>query len=100
MKIILKLGEIESTEVIIERNWFTGYFTYSVNDEKQTIRSPLDETTHFSTKQKNSYVFEVGQPEKYKILIEHTRALMLGGILPQKFDVFVNGDLYTSYKGY
>jgi len=100
MKVIFKLGKKENIEIIIKRNWFTGSFIYSVNGDKQTIRSPLDETTHFSTKQKNSYVFEVGQTETYKILIEHTRAVMLGGILPQKFEIFVDGSLHTKYKGY
>jgi len=100
MIITLSLGNKEKTEVLIQRNWFNGNFTYSVDGDEKELRSPLNPTTHFSPKQKNSYQFSVGLAETHKVLVEHTRAVMLGGILPQKFEFFVNGKLHTTYKGY
>jgi hypothetical protein len=45
MEFTFTLGDKEKTEVQLRRNQFTGMFTYRVNGELKTLRSPADAST-------------------------------------------------------
>lgn len=100
MKLEIELIGKDKTDLIIERNWFTGSFNYFENNCKHEIKSPLDLTTHFSFKLKKQVEFEVGKEEVFKIKIEHIRPQFFAGFRPHRYNVFVNGKLNKTYKGY
>ncbi|MFH2092935.1 MAG: hypothetical protein ABIJ31_11285 [Pseudomonadota bacterium] len=100
MKIVLTLGDKDQTKVIIARNWFAGTFTYTVDGRKRPIKNPFSPSANFSFTLKKSYEFQVGNTRLYKILIEHTRPLLLAGFRPHQYDIFVDDDLHTRYNGY
>jgi hypothetical protein len=45
------------------------------------------------------FEFNVGQQEQHKVAIEKQRALLLAGLRPQKYRVFVDGQLIQSSEG-
>ena len=45
------------------------------------------------------YDFVVGINEKHQISIEKTRKLFLAGLRPQRYRVFVDGQLVQTYEG-
>ncbi len=100
MKLIFDIGKTEKIRLIIERNWFTGKFTYSENGIQNTIKSPLNPSTHFSTKLTQYYKFEIGEKEKHKIEILHTRPLLFAGFRPQIFEIKIDNEVVEKYKGY
>jgi hypothetical protein len=100
MNIPVKVEGIENPEIVIKRNWFTGDFVYIINGQRNTIRSFFDVGTHFSNRLKKKYQFEVGDKDIHTIEIEHTRPSFFAGFRPHYYEVFIDGVLYTSYKGY
>lgn len=100
MKLKIDIGETEKTSLIIERNWFTGKFTYSENGIQNTLRSSLNPSTHFNVKLTHYYVFEIGKKEKHRIEITQTRPLLFAGFRPQMFEIKINGEVVERYKGY
>jgi hypothetical protein len=58
MQIKLTIGQNEKIDLLIERNWFTGRFTFTANGEKHTLGSPYSLFTHFNVKMKNEYSFD------------------------------------------
>jgi len=100
MKLAIELTGKNKTDLIIERNWFTGSFNYFENNCKHEIKRFLDISTHFNLDLKKQYEFEVVNEEVFKIKIEHIRPLYFSGFRPQKYNVFVNGKLNKAYKGY
>jgi hypothetical protein len=53
----------------------------------------------FSLSLVKRYEFEVGVQEQHKVAIEKVRKLLLAGLRPQKYRVFVDGKLVQSYEG-
>ena len=100
MKLLINLAGKDKTDLIIERNWFSGSFNYFENNCKHEIKSSLDISTHFNLKLKKQYEFEIGNEEVFKIRIEHIRPQFFSGFRPQTYNVFVNGKLNKTYKGY
>jgi len=100
MQLKFELGEKEKTILLIERNWFTGKFIYSENGIQNNLKSPLNPSTHFDMKLSHNYEFEVGNEEKHKIEIKHTRPQLFAGFRPQLFEIKINGEIYEKYKGY
>jgi|GEM_PF-147300 len=100
MKLQHTLGDKEKTEIVIERNWFTGSFIYRENGEENRIKSPWRLSTHFNWKLSREYDFEIGEEEKHSIKIIHSRPRWFGGICPQTVELSVNGDLLETYTGY
>lgn len=100
MKIDLELGDKHGAKLRIQRNWFTGKFTYEFNGERHNIRCPANLATHFNFDFEKTYRFVVGHEEKYNIAIIHKRPFFFAGFRPQEFNIFVNGKLHHTYKGY
>ena len=100
MQIKLTIGENEKIDLLVERNWFTGRFTFIANGEKHTLRSPYSLLTHFNVKTKNEYRFEVGKDEKHSVVIQHIRSRFFAGFRNQEFNLIVDGELKESSDGY
>ena len=100
LKLHLTLGDQEKIDLEIRRNWFTGTFTYSVDGKRHVLRDPLDPSTHFNVRFETIYRLTVGEKEEHKIVIVHTRPLFFAGFRPQEIEIFVNGELHETYKGY
>ena len=45
------------------------------------------------------YEFTVGTHEQHQIVIEKKRKLFLAGLLPQRYRIFVDGNLEQTYEG-
>lgn len=99
MQLDLTIGESEKINLLIERNWFTGRFSLTVNDEKHTLKSPYSFTTHFNANKKSEYSFEVGEREKHIVVIQHIRPRFFVGFRKQEFNVIVDRELCKSFKG-
>ena len=100
MQIRLTIGENEKTDILVERNWFTGRFTFTENGKKHILRSPYSLLTHFNIKTKNEYRFEVGKTEKHSVVIQHIRPKFFAGFRGQEFNLIVDGELRASADGY
>jgi hypothetical protein len=46
------------------------------------------------------YTFVVGQGERREVTIEHERPVVLGGLRPNKYRVFVDGQMTEMHQGY
>jgi hypothetical protein len=71
-----------------------------VNGEEVARRSPLSPSTHFSFTRKRRNEFVVGTVEKHQVVIEQERPLIIAGVRPQTYRVFVNGQLIHEQSGY
>ena len=52
-----------------------------------------------SLKVTKRYDFVVGVNEKHRVAIEKTRKLFFGGLRPQRYRVFIDGQLVQTYEG-
>lgn len=100
MKIKFKLGEIEKTEVQLERNQFTGRFTYTENGSTKLIRSPNDMATHFPSENTAYYHFTVGDSEKFDIRVVHSWPERFPAFKRQKYEIYANGTLLQTVISY
>jgi hypothetical protein len=100
MEFTFTLGDKEKTEVQLRRNQFTGMFTYRVNGELKTLRSPADASTHFPTENIAYYRFAVGETETFDIRVIHTWPERFPAFKRQKYDILVNGDLVKTVISY
>jgi hypothetical protein len=75
---------------LVERNWFTGRFTFSINGKKHSLKSSYSFFTHFNIRTKNEYSFEVGDKEEHKVVIQHIRPRFFAGFRDQEFNLLVD----------
>ena len=61
---------------------------------------PTRLSAHFNFKWVKRYTFVVGQRERHEITIEHERPILLGGLWPNKYRVFVDGCMTEEHHGY
>jgi hypothetical protein len=99
LRIEITFGESEKIDLLLERNWFTGRFTFSVNGRKHTLKSPFNLFTHFNINTKNEYSFEVSDKEKHMVVIQHIRPRLFAGFRDQEFNLVGDGKLCESYRG-
>jgi len=53
----------------------------------------------FSLSLSKRYEFEVGQAERHQVVIEKKRKLFLAGLRPQRYRIFIDGNLVQTYEG-
>jgi len=53
----------------------------------------------FSLSLSKRYEFEVGQDERHQVVIEKKRKLFLAGLRPQRYRIFIDGNLVQTYEG-
>ncbi len=97
MKITFTIPDVHPIDVVIERNWFTGSFTWTANGKTKEIKNPLAIGTHFDTQTKHDYTFTIGE---HFVEIEHSRPRFFGGLRPQRYIVKVNGNVVADQKGF
>lgn len=100
MKFTLEVGNQEQARIEFSRNCFTGAMQILVDGEEVARESWLALPTHFSLTRKRRYEFVVGKSEKHQVVIEKERPLIIAGIRPQKYRVYVDGHLLHEESGY
>lgn len=100
MKVTLTLGEKEKIELQLNRNQFTGKFTYTENGQVNLLRSPMDRSTHLPSGNTAYYRFTVGQNEKFDIRVVHTWPERFPAFKPQTYEIYVNGDIVETVTSY
>ena len=97
MRITFTIPAVHPFDVVIERNWFTGSFTWKANGRTHKIKSPLAIGTHFDVDTKHDYAFAIGE---HFVEIEHTRPRFFGGFRPQRYIVKVDGNVVADRTGF
>jgi hypothetical protein len=100
MKINFTLGYKEEIEIQLNRNQFTGKFTYTENGQVKMLRNPIDKDTHFPSDYTAYYRFTVGDKEKFDIRVVHTWSERFPAFKPQTYEIYVNGDLVKTVTSY
>jgi hypothetical protein len=100
MKFTLEVGDTEKSRIEFYRNCITGAMQILVNGEQVAEQSWLSPSTHFSFTLKRRNAFEVGKVEKHQVVIERERPLLVAGIRPHTYRVFVDGQLIHERSGY
>lgn len=94
------VGSTEKTEVLLQRNQFTGKFTYTENGQIKLLRSSVDTSTHFPTENTAYYRFTVGDKEKFDIRVVHSWPTKFPAFKPQKYEIYVNGAIIDTIESY
>jgi hypothetical protein len=100
VRFTLEVGEDEKSRIEFSRNSFTGAMQTLVNGERVAEESWLEPSTHIGFTRKRRHEFVVGKDEKHQVVIEKERALIFGGVRPQTYRVFVDGQLVHEQSGY
>ncbi len=100
MRFTLEVGDNEKSRIELSRNWFTGAMQILVNGEEVARQNWLSPSTHFNFPRKRRHEFMVGNVEKHQVVIEKERPLLVAGIRPQTYRVFVDGRLIHERSGY
>ncbi|HEX8749275.1 MAG TPA: hypothetical protein VF717_19020 [Pyrinomonadaceae bacterium] len=94
MKFSFEVGFDEQHVVGLSYNQMVGLLSISV-DNREVIR----EQRTFSLSLVRKYEFDVGTGERHSVRIEKERKLLLAGVRPQKYRVYVDGQLIREYEG-
>ena len=97
MKITFTIPAVHPIDVVIERNWFTGSFTWKANGKTHEIKSPLAVGTHFAIDTKDDYSVAIAE---HLVEIEHSRPRVFGGLRPQRYIVKVDGNVVADRTGF
>jgi hypothetical protein len=100
MRFTLEVGDKEKITVEYYRNWFTGSMQILVDGHRVAHDSPLSASTHMNYTLKSIYEIQMSKPEQHKVTIERVRPLLFGGVRPNRYRVFVDGQLALEQKGY
>ena len=100
MRFALEVGDNEKSKIEFSRNWFTGAMQILVDGEQVAQQSWLAPFTHFGFTRKRRQQFVVGKDEKHQVVIEKERPLIIAGVRPQTYRVFVDGQLIHEQSGY
>lgn len=87
------------TNVIIERDGFTGRFKCTENGRVHDIASVLNPFTHFNLKLEKVYELAVGDNAQHQLTIKHIRPLLFAGFRPHRFQVWVDGKFLIDHTG-
>ena len=100
MKFSLEVGNNEKSRLELSRSWFTGAMQILVDGQQAAQESWLSLSTHFSFTRKRRYEFVIGKLEKHRVVVEKERPLVIAGIRPQVYRVYVDGQLIHEQSGY
>ena len=94
MQFSFEVGFNEKHVVHLNYNQMVGLLSIFV-DDREVIR----EQRTFSLSLVKRYEFVVGTGERHSVRIEKERKLLLAGVRPQKYRVYVDGKLLREYEG-
>jgi len=96
MRFELEVGDTEKHRVRFHRDPWLGNVTIETDD--QTIVSTRGQ--NFSFQQVKEYKFILGEAEKHRVRIQHSRPRWFGGFRKQTYGVFVDGKKIQEYRGF
>ena len=101
MKITFTVGAEEKTLVEFTRDCFLGKIRIKADGKEVYSNRIADLSTQFEMMDMTRcYDVTVGEKEIKKIQIRKTRPRLWPGLRPQTYEVFCDGQLITTRKGY
>src|SRR5262245_59970153 len=100
MRFAFEIGGAENARVEFYRNPWTGTIWIAADGEQVDVAVPTRPSTHFNLRWVKRYTFDVGQAERHEVTIEQQRPLLLGGLWPNTYRVFVDGRMTEERHGY
>lgn len=94
MQFSFRVGTQEPHQVDFSFDQFIGNLEIRVDGE-----IVVKDFRMFSLSLTKRYQFTVGKQERHDIIIEHKRKLFLAGVRPQKYRIFIDGQLVQTYEG-
>jgi len=98
-EIVVRLAfQIDGATVEFERHWFTGKCTLRSGTDKQVLPPPVKPFDHLSTR----LLEEWQAPFRgHEVVIEKERPIWYPGMIwPQRYRVFVDGELAAEREGF
>lgn len=94
MKFSFQVGTQEQHQIDFSFDQFAGNLEIRVDGQ------PLvKDFRMFSLRLTKRYEFSVGSRELHQIAIEKKRKLLLAGVRPQRYRIFIDGRLAQTYEG-
>jgi hypothetical protein len=100
MKFSLEIGHQEKHRIDYYRNWIFGTERLLANGKLIASRNVLSPSNYVSFPLCRRYEFTVGSSEPQKVIFEKERPLLLAGVRPHTYRLFVDGTLVFEKKGY
>lgn len=100
MKFTLEIGDKEKHRIDYYRNWFFGTERLRADGEIVASRSAVSPSNYVSIPLCRRYEFNIGTSEPHLVVFEKERPLILAGIRPHKYRVFVDGKLVHEQEGF
>jgi len=100
MKITLQVGDQKQHRIEYSRNWFFGTEKLFTDGELIRSRSVISPSNYVSLPLTRKYEFTVGISAQHKVVFEKQRPLLLAGIRPHTYRIFVDDHLVYEKTGY
>ena len=100
MRFSLDIGDTDRHRIEYERNWFTGKERLLADGELVASRTILSPSNYVSFPLARRYEFTVGTTKPHAVVFEKERPLLIAGIRPHTYRVFVDGQLIFQRRGY
>ena len=100
MRFAFEIGDREKAWVEFYRDPWTGTTRIAADGEQVDVADPTHPSTHFNFRWVRRYTFDVGEAERHEITIEQERPVLLGGLRPNEYRVFVDGRMTEEHHGY
>src|ERR1700691_1794382 len=100
MRFTIEIGQQEKHWISYSRNWFLGTERLSADGELIANRNVFSLSNYASFPLCRRYEFTVGRAEPHKVVFEKQRPLLLAGVRPHIYRVFVDGKLVHEQQGF
>lgn len=100
MRFAFEVGDAEKARVEFYRNPWVGTMRITADGQQVAFVDPAQLSTHFDFRWVKRYMFVVGRTERHEVTIEHERPTLLGGLRPNMYRVFVDGQRTEEHRGY
>jgi hypothetical protein len=100
MRFAFDVGDTETARVVFSRSPWVGTMHITADGQQVAFVDPTRLSTHFDFKWVKRYTFVVGRGERHEVTIEHERPVLLGGLQPNTYRVFVDGCVTEEHHGY
>jgi hypothetical protein len=94
MEIDFSVGDVSAKLV---RGWFLGGMKLVTPSETVWLQRPLQFSTHFSPRLNRSWQQTIAG---HQVRVEKARPLLVAGLRPQSYRVFVDGELVADAQGF
>ena len=100
MNISLTVGSNAEHRIEYTRNWFTGAEQLKADGKVIASRSVVSLSNYVSFPLCRRYEFTLGTDESLPVVFEKERPLLLAGLRPHTYRIFVAGKLVHERKGF